>query len=425
MQEVRGSSSSRMARKACMRLLEQLERTPSAGFAQQPSVDVRSQGSSPLYIALAPLPLLGSEGVSDQSDSQQESFRLHNDSQRGSTQEHGSSFAESQDCQQVPGSIFSHQSSDIAAMAALTVQVFTRQMHYRPAADTGYWRSQVPKVPAAAQQFVLACLADRPASVQKLMKDSFFTAEVRAAASYLHSLEAAVDQQQAAETHQQSLNLEERAQTGSGHYSALQAMLDGNLNLRALAKRGALRLCMPSIIRVVMHAAMADSPSDASALQQGALPPQSKGALVAEALLRLIVLSARSLAIQGPLQVWAALLGSRAPSGLPASPGEGAVQAEAQAELMQAACLRQLVAGVGLSAYLDTVHSALLSAVCGGVSDAGEPAAAQVTQHAVQARADLPESASPSHTSPAAHSCWSVMPRLPRLLLPNGHKVLH
>lgn len=411
-----------MARKACMRLREQLEHAPSTGLApHQPGVDPYNEGSSPLNTPLAPLHLPGSEDASDQSDSQQESFRLHIDSQQGSTQEHGSSFAESQDHKQTHGRISSYQSSDIAAMAALTVQVFTRQMHYRPAADTGYWRSQVPNLPAAAQQFVLACLADRPASMQKLMKNRIFTAEVRAAAAYLHSLEATVNRQQAAENHRQSLNLEEQAQMGSGHYCTLQAMLDGHLSLRALAKRGALQLCMPSIIRVVTHAAMEGSPSDASALQQGAPPPQGTGALVAEALMRLIMLLARSLAIQGPLQVWAALLGGRAPSGLPASLGEGAVHTEVQAQLMQADRLRQLMAGVGLSAYLDTVHSALLSAVCGGVSDAGEPAAAQVTQHAVQARTDLPERTSPAHTSPSPCSCRSVMRRLPRLVFPKWH----
>lgn len=61
---------------------------------------------------------------------------------------------------------------------------------------------------------------------------------------------------------------------------------------------------------------------------------------------------------------------------------------EVQAQLMQADRLRQLIAAVGLSAYLNSVHIALLSAVCGGVSDAGETTAGSSTQHAIQVCTD-------------------------------------
>ena len=342
----------------------------------------------------APLAFPDPESNPKQTESQQKSARPYTDSQQGRATNNSNLLTSTQSNQQNSSSLCSFQSSDIAAMAALTVQVFAGQMHFRPAEDTGYWRSQAPTLPAAAQQFVLACLAEPPVSMQKLMKDSFFTAEVRAAADYLNTLEAVVNsQQQAAETHIQPSGVRERPQNTSRHACALQAMLAGPLDLKTLAKGGAMQLCMQSIIRIVTDVARVDSPSGAaaSAVQQDSHLPQSTGALVAEVLLRLVMLSARSLAIQGPLQVWAALLGSRAPCGLPTGPGKNAAHVELQAQLMQANRLKQLVAGVGLSAYVDIVHSALLSAVCGGASDAEEPAAAQLTQHAIQVCANCPK----------------------------------
>ena len=370
-----------------MRLLEQLERAPCGAIAQSADADTSSEGCSRVELDSAPLQSPGSESSSKQTASQQEFAGAYSDSPRGNAREDGSSSAGCENPKQVPGSVCQKHSCDIAAMAALTVQIFTRQLHFRPAADTGYWRSQLPPLPAATQHFVLACFAERPASMQKLLRDSFFTAEVRAAAGYLARLDATVsNQRQAAENHEQPSRPGEQLQTVFGRACTLHAMLDGPLDLKALAKRGALLLCMQRIVRVVADAARGESPSRAAAsdAQQIAPPPQSPGALVAQVLLSLITLSSRSLAIQSPLQAWAALLGGRAPRGLLASPGQGVVQAEVRTQLMQATRLRQVVAVVGLSAYVDILHSALLFAVCGGTSNTGEPAAAQLTQHAIQ-----------------------------------------
>ncbi len=406
-QELQDSSSSSMARKACMRRLEQLELMPSCGLAQHADEDALSEGSSQMEPQAAPLPTTESENTSKQAESNHEAPSW-SASQQGSATENSSSFSGTQNHkQEASSSLRSLQISDTAAMAALTVQAFTGQMHFRPTADTGYWHSQVCSLPAAAQQFVLACLAERPVSMEKLMRDSFFTAEVRAAAGFLTSLEAIVyTQQQAAGSEQQPPTLKRQPQSVPRQACALQAMLAGPLDLKALAKRGALQLCIQSIMRVVADAATANSPSSVatSAVRQAAHPQQSTSALVAEVLLQLVMLSARSLAIQGPLQVWAALLGGRAPCGLPASPGNAAVQIEVQNQLMQADRLKQLVSGVGLSAYVDTVHSALLSAVCGGASDAEEPAAAQLTQHAIQVCTDLLK----QDLSLAAWQAWRV-----------------
>ena len=366
-----------------MRLLEQLECTPPVGLSQHNAEDPCSEEPSPMEADPAPLWPTGLESAFKDVKSQQEPAAAHSKSQHGSRLTNDSFSGCSQNGKEGPGDICSQQSSDIAAMAALTVQVFTRQMHFRPAADTGYWRSQVPAVPAAAQQFALACLAVRPASMRKVIRDSFFTAEVRAAADYLARMGASVsNHEKAAGTHEQLRNSEQQLQTVSGYACTLQAMLDGPLDLKALAKRGALRLCTHSIVRVIADAARRDSSSSASAsTSQQVL---STDALVAEVLLRLIVLLPRSLAIQGPLRVWAALLGGQAPCDLPISPGEADARAGVQAQLMQPDRLRQLVASVGLSAYMDTVHGALLSAVCGGAPHAGEPAGAHSTQHAIQ-----------------------------------------
>ena len=376
-----------------MRRLEQLELMPSCGLAQHPDADTLGETCQMELEGAATPPASGSESASKQTESSQKA-PSYSALQQGSAVENRSLFPDAPtNKQESSSSLDSLQKSDVAAMAALAVQLFTRQMHFRPASDTCYWRSQAPNLPAAAQHFVIACLADRPVSMQKLVKFSFFTAEVRAAADYLDSLDAILhSQHQAAETYRQPPRLQEQPQTVSRHACTLQAMLAGPLDLKALAKRGALQLCMRSIIRVVTDAATGICPSGtplAAAQQQDAHPLQSTGAVVAEVLLRLVRLSARSLAIQGPLQVWAALLGGRAAFGLPASLGEGSAQVELQAELMQAIRLKQLVAGVGLSAYVDTVHNALLSAVCGGTSDAGEPAAAQLTHHAIQVCTDL------------------------------------
>ena len=385
MQEVKASASSSMARKACMRLLEQLERTPCSVLAPPAGVGSSSEGSNRMVYDPAPLRTTGSEGAANHIASDQDCPGAYGDSQQGSGRANGSYFTGCDDPKQAPDSTRQKQSCDIAALAALTVQISTRRLHFKAAADTGYWRSQIPTLPAAAQHLALACLAERP--VQKLLRDSFFTAEVRAAADYLANLDATIsNQQQAAEHHGQPSRSGEQLQTVLGHAYTLQAMLDGPLDLKVLAKRGALRLCMQSIVRIIADVAREDSPSHAAAseAQQISPPSQSPGALIAQVLLSLITLSSRSLAIQSPLQAWAALLGGRAPCDLPASPGQGIVQVEVQTQLMQAARLRQVISFVGLSAYMDTLHSSLLSAVCGGTSDAGEPAAAQLTQHAIQ-----------------------------------------
>ena len=371
-----------------MRRLEQLELMPSCGLAQHPDADTLGETCQMEPQGAATPPASGSESASKQTESSQKA-PSYSALQQGGAVTNRSLFPDAPTIKQESSrSLDSLQKSDVAAMAALAVQLFTRQMHFRPASDTCYWHSQAPNLPAAAQQFVIACIADRPVSMQKLVKDSFFTAEVRAAADYLNSLDATVhSQHQAAETYRQPPRLEEQSQTVSRHGRALQAMLAGPLDLKALAKRGALQLCMRSIIRVVTDAATGICPSGApvtAAKQQDAHPLQSTGAVVAEVLLRLVMLSPRSLAIEGPLQVWAALLGGRSPCGLPTGTGEGTLQAEVQVQLMEADRLKQLVAGVGLSAYVDTVHSALLSAVCGGISDTEEPAAAQMTQHAIK-----------------------------------------
>lgn len=296
------------------------------------------------------------------------------------------------------------------------MQLFTGRMHYRHEADTGYWRSQVAALPAAAQSFAFACLERTPASMEKLMRHSFFTAGVRAAAVYIARLDHGTSSrctvaegqdgpelysaaEEPAGTEQLSQgqpqmtstlmsvgNTESRREAlaassnssidrdGAGR---LQELLDGPLSLKALASQNVLQLCTQSIIRVVTEAAVVARPNLSGA-------DQSAAAAVAETLLRLIVLLPRSLAVQEPLRVWTAFLGGKAPFDLLAGVEDGRVDPSVQAELMQPGRLRQLVEAVGLSAYLDSVHSMLLSLVCGGASDAGEATTGHSTHQAVQ-----------------------------------------
>ena len=376
-----------------MRMLAQLEHAPCLDFSGQNGSTQHHESSS---------------AAADDAESGSGSEQLQSPPASGVAPDilyHQSSADRSSICSRshkqeghAARSVASQQRNDTVAMAALTVQLFTRRPHYRHELDEQYWRSQVPALPAPAQEFALACLEWNPRSIVKLMKHSFFTAEIRAAAAYIAYLDSKASscgsnarEQPSAEAsaeqgHHSRAETLELDSSMSSRASVLHDLLgQGPLSLQALADQGSLQLCTQSILRAVTGAAMlspASSAARSEALQEDAAMPQSTAE--AEVLLGLVRLLPRSLAIEGPLPVWAALLGGRAPADMHSSHTGAAVHPHVQVQLMQPGRLKQLVAAVGLSAYLDSVHSVLLSAVCGGASNAGEPTAGHSAQHTTQ-----------------------------------------
>ena len=366
-----------MASKVCMSMLEQLECTPLTGLPSQnghkecldssglpsPSAAPLENSESERQLACPPVQqdLRGAGGSSSSSEQRFDCADL----------------AGSNEQIQRPGCTLSQQRADVMAMGALVVELFTRRLHYRSYADANYWRGNVHAVAAPVQEFVLSCLNGKFSSMHKLMRHSIFAAPIRAAAVHLAHLDGGIGVGSKSSSSKQA--------------STVKDLLDGPHSLAVLARQGVLQLCTPSILRLVEDAAVRNHVSDSSSpgQQHGAEASHSTQEAAAEALLCLVQMLPRSLAIQGPLQVWAALQGGRATAAgcLYAGVAAGRVRPLMQAELMQPARLKQLAQAVGLSAYLDSAHAALLSTVCGGASFAGEPAAGQALQLAIQVRA--------------------------------------
>ena len=115
-----------------MRMLEQLECTPFPASATHPTYRAIYEDVSPAEIDAATVPNAGTKRNTEhmnaeQMDTQEESAESY------SIQHNGRPFVRSQDQEQNICQLSALQSSDIVAMAALTVQIFTRQMHHRPA----------------------------------------------------------------------------------------------------------------------------------------------------------------------------------------------------------------------------------------------------------------------------------------------------
>ena len=366
----------RVASKVCMSMLEQLECTPLTGLPSQnghneclnssglpsPSAAALEDSESERQIACPPAQQ-DSRGAGGSSSSSEQ--RLNCAGSAGSNEQI-----------QRPGCTLSQQRADVMAMGALVIELFTRRLHYRSYADADYWRKQVHAVAAPVQGFALSCLEGNFPSMRKLMRHSIFAAPIRAAAVHLAHLDDGIGIGSKSSSSRQA--------------STVKDLLDGPHSLAVLARQGVLQLCIPSILRLVEDAAVRNHVSDSSfpGQQHGAEASHSTMEAAAEALLRLVQMLPRSLAIQGPLQVWIALQGAHATaaSRLYAGIAPGRVHPLMQAELMQPARLKQLAQAVGLSAYLDSAHAALLSMVCGGASVAGEPAAGQALQLAIQVR---------------------------------------
>ena len=378
-----------------MRMLAQLEHAPCLDFSEQNGSTQHHDSSS------AAADDAESVGGSEQLQSPPASGVAPDTLYHHSSADRSSICSGSQKQQgHAASSMASQQRNDTVAMAALIVQLFTRRLHYRHELDVQYWRSQVPALPAPAQEFASACLEWNPRSIAELMKHSFFTAEIRAAAAYVAYLDSKASscgsnarKQPSAEASAEQ-GLHSRAETleldssMSSRACVLHDLLgQGLLSLQAPADQGSLQLCMQSILRAVTEAAMLSPASNAArseALQENAAMALSTAEAVAEVLLRLVRLLPRSLAIEGPLPVWAALLGGRAPADMHSSHTGATVHPHVQVQLMQPGGLKQLAAAVGLSAYLDSVHSVLLSVVCGGTSDAREPTAGHSVQQTIQ-----------------------------------------
>ena len=366
----------RVASKVCMSMLEQLECTPLMSLPSQnghnecldssglpsPTAAPLEDSESETQIACPPAQqdLRGADG---RSSSSQQNFNCA-----------GSAGSDEQI--QRPGCALSQQRADVTAMGALVVELFTRRLHYRSCADADYWRGNVHAVAAPVQGFVLSCLDGKFLSMHKLMRHSIFAAPIRAAAVHLAHLDGGIGVGSKSSSSKQA--------------STVEDLLDGPHSLAVLARQGVLQLCTPSILRLVEEASVRDYASDSPSpgQQHGAEASHSTQEAAAEALLRLVQMLPRSLAIQGPLQVWAALQGGRATAAgcLYAGVAAGRVHPLMQVGLLQPARLKQLAQAVGLSAYLDSAHAALLSTVCGGASVAGEPAAGQALQLAIQVR---------------------------------------
>ena len=395
MQELSAAANSPVTSETYMRMLAQLEHAPCLDFSGQNGPTQHHDSSS------AAADDAESVGGSEQRQSPPASGVAPDNLYHQSSADRSSICSGSQKQQgHTASSVASQQRNDTVAMAALTVQLFTRRLHYRHELDEQYWCSQVPALPAPAQEFALACLKWNPRSIGKLMKHSFFTAEIRAAAAYVAYLDSKASscgsnarEQPSAEAsaeqgHHSRADTLELDSSMSSRASVLHDLLgQGPLSQKALADQGSLQLCTQSILRAVTGAAMlspASSAARSEALQEDAAMPRSTAEAVAEVLLGLVRLLPRSLAIESPLPVWAALLGGRAPADMRSGHTGAAVHPHMQVQLMQPGHLKQLVAAVGLSAYLDSVHSVLLSAVCGGASNAGEPTADHSAQHTIQ-----------------------------------------
>ena len=373
-QKVEGMGERRIASKACVSMLEQLECAPPVGLPSQNGYKDCLDGSSLPSPSAARLEDTESERQMISPPAQQvlagADARLSSAVQRFSSM--GS--AGSHERVQRSGGALSLQRADVMAMGALAVELFTRRLHHRSYADTGYWRSNAHDVAAPVQGFVLCCLDGNTPSIHKLMRHSIFAGPIRAAAAHLAHMDdgAGVG----------------GSSSSSKLASALQDLLDGPHSLGAFARQGVLQLCAPSVLRLVEEAALRDYASDSASPGQrhGAEASLSTVEAAAEALRGLVQRLPRSLAIQGPLQLWAALLGGHAAAlgRTYAGSVQARVQPLVQAELMQPARLKRLAQAVGLSAYLDSAHAALLSTVCTGASVAGKPAAGQVMQLAIQ-----------------------------------------
>ena len=363
-----------MASEVCMSMLEQLECAPLMGLPSRnghkecldssglpsPSAAPLEDSESERQIACPPVQQ-DLRGAVESSSSSKQRFNC-------------TGSAGSNEQVQRPGCALSQQRADAMAMGALVVELFTRRLHYRSYADADYWRGNVHAVAAPAQDFVLSCLDGKFPSMYKVMRQSIFAAPIRAAAVHLAHLD-------------DGIGIGSKS-SSSKPVSTVKDLLDGPHSLAVLARQGVLQLCAPSILRLVEDAAVRDYASDSPSpgQQHGAEASHSTMEAAAEALLRLVQMLPRSLAIQGPLQVWTALQGGHATAAgrLYAGMAPGRVHPLMQAELMQPARLKQLAQAVGLSAYLDSAHAALLSTVCGGASVAGEPAAGQALQLAIQ-----------------------------------------
>ena len=361
----------RVACKVCVSRLEQLEHAPLMCLPSQnvkeeyhgsscPSASHLGDAESERQTASLPAQqvLTGADGSPSSSEQSLSSTGL----------------AGSNDQIQRPGCVLSHQRADVRAMGALAVELFTRRLHYRSYADIEYWRSKAHAVAAPVQSFVMDCLDGAFPSIHKLMRHSIFAAPIRAAAAHLAHLD-------------DEIGIGSN-RSDSKQASTVQDLLAGPHSLVVLARHGVLQLCAPSILRLVEEAAVRDYAADSASpgQQHGAEASDSTVEAAAEVLLRLVQLLPRSLAIKGPLQAWTALQGGHATAaGRPcAGRAQGRVHPAMQAELMQPASLKRLAQAVGLSAYLDSAHAALLSTVCGGASAAGGPAAGQALQLAIQ-----------------------------------------
>ena len=394
-----------MASKVCMSMLAQLECTPLMGLPSQNGRNECLNSSSLPSPSAAPLEASES-GRQIACPPAQQDLRGADGSSSSSEQAFNcAGSAGSNEQIQGPGCALSQQKADVTAMAALVVELFTRRLHYRSYADANYWQGNVHAVAPPVQDFVLSCLDGKFPSMHKLMRHSIFAAPIRAAAVHLAHLDDGIGVGSKSSSSRQA--------------STVKDLLDGPHSLAVLARQGVLQLCVPSILRLVEDAAVRDYASDSPSpgQQHGAEASHSIQEAAAEALLRLVQMLPRSLAIQGPLQVWAALQGDRATAAgcLYAGVAAGRVHPLMQAELMQPARLKQLAQAVGLSTHLDSAHAALLSMVCGGTSVAGEPAAGQALQLAIQVHFVWYRTLLPLHHGAAASSCCQASHAWPGL----------
>ena len=365
-----------VACKVCVSMLEQLECAPLMGLPSQNAYSRYYGGSGMPSPSAAPMEDTESERQMASPPAQQ--VLTGADESPSSSEQRLSSAgsAGSNERVQMPGCALAQQMADVMAMGALALELFTRRLHNRSYADAEYWRSNAQAVAATVQGFILDCLDGKIPSIHKLMRHSFFEAPITAAAAHLAHLNDGVGVYSNSSSSKQA--------------STLQSLLNGAHSLSVFARQGVLQLCAPSILRLVEEAAVRDyaSHSTSPGQQHGTEASHSTREAAAEALLRLAQMLPRSLAIRGPLQVWTALQGGHATAAgrTYAGTAQGRVHPLMQAEFMQPARLKQLAQAVGLSAYLDSAHAALLSTVCGGISVAGEPAAGQALHLAIQVR---------------------------------------
>lgn len=282
-------------------------------------------------------------------------------------------------------SLASLQARDVAAVGALIVQLYTCRLHHVRSTDAQYWRGQIKYLPSAAGRVAAACLGDNAAgdvpSTGQLLRNAFFTEAVRRAAEFLSGLQPP------------SLIGDGGCRSARSHG---QGQLDGiqgvtskseqaceHLLLAQLAESGgilslhktpeALRICLPTIVRLLEAAALQPADEQVGGLpaRQNSADGQHEAGSMASAFVtvyrQLLQCLHQHEVQQECVPLWQRVIRGRPREGQTHGLEKRALtfNMKLQAALLQRDLLRSLLACVGLTSFLDNVQSHILDIVCG------------------------------------------------------------